>query len=449
LTLSRTYRGNTKRRLSGIIVPQGELVNFDNVDVKADGSYSKILADGNSAITGRISSFMDFAFDPSGNSLSGVYIKAVPGTTHHWVNIGTTGLFATPSDANPLALLMAYEADRDSSYERIEAGGDKAAHLNRGKDLDDRLTIEQDSDNTGAFSGSGDVRLYADRPGGESTTAAQTTCTGKNCSVRSVSGMQPAAFFSLGDYGPVDSEPDDVLMVMTKNDIALALDRTPGRSVLGATPALRSFGAWMDHAGFFVTTGGTYGSGDDKRSARMVSAAGERTASKPATNATWRGSMVGTVTQGEARDHTLRGEAELTFNLNRSTVDAQFFNIKDFDRFGAPHLVATAVKGRQKQSNSIRFDKIPVARDGSYEKTSAEHDGGNIRGAFYGEGHAETAGTFDVYNIIGSFGAKRVLPPAREGAGSQTVSLGTMIDIGTITRSGDIAASRPPMYRPL
>ncbi|MBC6416807.1 MAG: hypothetical protein GDA47_03180, partial [Rhodospirillales bacterium] len=57
--------------------------------------------------------------------------------------------------------------------------------------------------------------------------------------------------------------------------------------------------------------------------------------------------------------------------------------------------------------NRIRFRRIPVAADGSYARTYDNEGGGHIRGAFYGDDHGETAGTFDAFGIIGAFGAKQ------------------------------------------
>ena len=387
---------------------------IENIDVKEDGSYSRIHPDG-SAITGRVS----FLFEPrrKGSNTSGTYTDA-DGLS---VTYDTWGFTVE----NPHGNLMAFESRGDSGDERIEVGGDKDAHVRRGQYL--HREARKDRNNM-IPSFLGGLRLYANRPGDAGATAAKTLCTGISCRVKIGEGenLVRAVFHSPHHYGPSHDNHDNILMVMTKDGIALALDEEPHK-IWGYTPYRRSFGAWMDHAGFFVTTGGTLGSGNDKKSVRMVSAVGRQpvdsfsgsyvnTASKPAADATWRGSMVGTVTQGEARDHLLRGDAELTFNLNKSTISAQFFNIKDFDRLGVPHLMETWVNGRKKQNNRISFKGIPVAEDGSYERTS-NLDGGNIRGAFYGSyrygEHAETAGTFDRYGIIAAFGAKRV-PPAIE-----------------------------------
>ncbi|MBC6416810.1 MAG: hypothetical protein GDA47_03195 [Rhodospirillales bacterium] len=113
--------------------------------------------------------------------------------------------------------------------------------------------------------------------------------------------------------------------------------------------------------------------------------------------------MVGTLTAGGAQNHLLRGGAKLRFNVRRSDLYAEFFNIRDYDRFGVKHRIAEVQSGAK---NRLRFRRIPVAADGSYARTY-DNDGGNIRGAFYGDDHGETAGTFDAFGIIGAFGAKQ------------------------------------------
>ena len=138
--------------------------------------------------------------------------------------------------------------------------------------------------------------------------------------------------------------------------------------------------------------------------------------------------MVGTVLEGDAKDHLLRGDAHLTFDPDNSRLHAVFFNIRDYDRFGAPHEMEkprpewavwhhdqkrdqenypTAYKKRHwipGPSDSIRFGAT-VGENGRYKD-----DKGRIKGAFYGDGHAETAGTFEKHGIAGAFGAKKVVP---------------------------------------
>ncbi|MBC6405525.1 MAG: hypothetical protein GDA41_07370, partial [Rhodospirillales bacterium] len=236
---------------------------------------------------------------------------------------------------------------------------------------------------------------------------------------------------------------NDVHVVMPHQDIYLALDRSGNNFI----DSHLSFGAWMDHAGFFVAVKGTYtedGVEGKERAARMVLAVGERTIveesaeepvdHRPAVDAVWRGSMVGTVLEGDEKDHLLRGDAHLTFDVKSSRLDAVFFNIRDYDRFGTPYEMekrnpewavwhhdrkrdqenyrTAYLEGPWKPgpSDSIRFGAT-VDENGGYEYTHPERRT-SIRGAFYGDGHAETAGTFEKYGIAGAFGAKKVISEA-------------------------------------
>ncbi|MBC6406541.1 MAG: hypothetical protein GDA41_12670, partial [Rhodospirillales bacterium] len=247
------------------------------------------------------------------------------------------------------------------------------------------------------------LRFYQDRDNNPALKRS-VSCTGMSCKLKTKFADIP--IFDPGDFLPIDGNgdynADDVHVVLPHRGIYLTLDSS-GNNAIGAP---LSFGAWMDRAGFFVAPGGTFVRNNGaKNTARMVVAAGELTGSPPAVNAVWRGSMVGTVLEGDAKDHILRGDAELTFDMSNATLDAHFFNIRDYDSFGAPHMVEDAQGGPK---NSLRFANIPVAADGRYVKSYGFRD--HISGAFYGEGHAETAGTFErkPNSIIGAFGAKQV-----------------------------------------
>ncbi|MBC6416569.1 MAG: hypothetical protein GDA47_01910, partial [Rhodospirillales bacterium] len=158
--------------------------------------------------------------------------------------------------------------------------------------------------------------------------------------------------------------------------------------------------------GFFVAPGGLLEDNNDSSTTyetQIATVIGEATGSRPAAAAVWHGSMVGTLTAGGAKDHLLRGGARLRFNMRRSDLYAEFFNIRDYDRLGVKHQIREVQSGAR---NRLRFRRIPVAADGSYARTY-DNGGGNIRGAFYGDDHGETAGTFDAFGIIAAFGARK------------------------------------------
>ena len=125
---------------------------------------------------------------------------------------------------------------------------------------------------------------------------------------------------------------------------------------------------------------------------RGASAIGDLTNTRPATDATWRGVMVGTPTRGTNRDNILQGNAELTYTFADEEIDARFSNIVNLDR--EMHHSVT----------DVRFDDVPVAADGTYE---AGDPGNKIQGGFVGTEHSETGGVFEQQGIVGAFGARR------------------------------------------
>ncbi|MBC6441913.1 MAG: hypothetical protein GDA53_02120 [Rhodobacteraceae bacterium] len=125
---------------------------------------------------------------------------------------------------------------------------------------------------------------------------------------------------------------------------------------------------------------------------RRAQAFGDLTESRPTADATYTGLMVGTPARGAQRDNLLQGDATLTFTAADNQLDATFSDIKDLD-----HNTAHSV-------TEVRFRDVPVSSGGTY----AQGAGANrIEGAFYGTGHAETAGVFEQQGIVGAYGAKK------------------------------------------
>ena len=179
---------------------------------------------------------------------------------------------------------------------------------------------------------------------------------------------------------------DDGEAIGTKRGITTI--RTSGRQDRGD---YRSYGAWMDHSAFLVEEASAVIEGV-RIEARGGTAGGDLTGSPPLGNATWQGLMVGMPTIGANRGDRLQGDATLTYSLNTQTLGAGFTNIQNIDRLQA-HSVS-----------SVRFTGVPVDANGEYR---AGTTGNRIQGGFYGPGHAETAGVFEQFNIVGAFGATR------------------------------------------
>ena len=395
---------NLRRQISVTITPQGEggpgePITFSDMRVRIDGSYEQELAGGH-RIEGQVSGFGSAAFStprPAGESekrysISGVY-HGPNGLRANYETEQAAGQGGWLSTLRRMMYFQAHHYSEDPMLKLAQrdfyfATSDASEHIERGKSLSGR-----DAEDLSV-----DLRLYVDDVG---FVGQSPDCTGLRCTADDVIEQFDVDFvFSPGTFVPHNA--DDVDTVLSHEGIHLVLDRSEFNNIYSSL----SFGAWMDDAGFFVATGGTMGWGDNKRSARMAAAAGELTGSRPAGDAVWRGSMVGSVLEGEHKDHLLRGDAQLEFNMERSNLKAAFFNIKDYDRFGERHKDA---QGRN--INALTFGRIPVAADGSYARSydGLENRGGSIRGAFYGDGHGETAGTFERSGIVGAFGAKKVV----------------------------------------
>ncbi len=194
---------------------------------------------------------------------------------------------------------------------------------------------------------------------------------------------------SLGSFvRNLEADLDSQEAILTKHGITL----TEGRGGRYG-PTYRQYGAWMDHAGFYVLADarqlGAVAGATISITLRGAAAGGDLTRSRPATSGTWQGVMTGTPATGGG---ILQGDASLTYDMASHTLDASFTDIVDLDR-NAAHTVSEA-----------SFADVPVAADGTF------NDGGVgdlVRGGFKGPGHEEATGVFEQNGIVGAFGAKR------------------------------------------
>jgi len=386
----------------------GKPKTISNIYVRSDGSFSKNLPNGYK-IVGEFGNFVDSALNPLSSPAISVSYRD-PSRRR----IYQRKLYLSDS-YKILSHIMHFGSYYDSvehykeSAERLSDRADNFENFTRGASLSRRPPEDL----------SADLRLYVDDLDltGRPEAATEVNCTGMRCTAAIGEQQRNLPVLTPGDFIPTFPEgasynhrvrPDgnwvDTHMIMQHRGIYLTLDGS-GKNVIDSP---LSFGAWMDDAGFFVATRGTLENEGKERAARMVVAVGAPTGRSPDADAVWRGSMVGSVKQGEAKDHLLRGDAALSFDVNSSTLSAHFFYIKDFDRFGDPHKIEEVQKGNKSR---LIFKRIPVAADGSYARTydsGKVNSGGNIRGNFYGDGHGETAGTFEKFGVIGAFGAKKV-----------------------------------------
>ena len=153
-----------------------------------------------------------------------------------------------------------------------------------------------------------------------------------------------------------------------------------------------SLGAWMDHSAFAAQTEQVTVEGTTI-SVWYGQAGGDLTGSRPSGSATWLGIMTGTPVAGSDKGDRLMGTAALNLDLSHGhALDIAFSGIKNLDRERA-HITET-----------VMFTDVPIGGRGTFEVGLA---GNRIQGGFYGPDHAEAAGVFEQFNIVGAFGAQK------------------------------------------
>ena len=152
----------------------------------------------------------------------------------------------------------------------------------------------------------------------------------------------------------------------------------------------QSYGGWITNSAFSVDML-TIDRGSREDSILIGVSYGDATGSRPTGTGSgeWKGSAVGVhKTSGDV----IQGTAEMAIvNLNTATNIniIQFVTLKNLN--GGNNV------------NSISWNNVPIATDGTFSSTT----GGDINGAFYGAQGTEAGGTFNHSNIIGAFGATK------------------------------------------
>ena len=185
-----------------------------------------------------------------------------------------------------------------------------------------------------------------------------------------------------------DLEPPDLPSEAVGTGHGITLLSVAGQH-MGADVTL--LGAWMDHGRFSVEMSGAASDGV-RFDSRNAIALGDLTGTPLTGSATWLGLMVGTPVTGDDRGHRLVGDAALNYDMDVGGLDIAFSSIRNID-LGTAHSTATVI-----------FPDVPIGPEGIFSLGAA---GERIAGGFHGPGHAETAGIFERFGIVGAFGAKR------------------------------------------
>lgn len=219
----------------------------------------------------------------------------------------------------------------------------------------------------------GDVLIYA----GGQRFVADVTCNGFDCQI-SLAGETES--FSIYDFDPTGPE------------VALG-NRTTFNGVNMAratadddTGSYDFYAGWAEHSAFFAATATTV---DDGITIDLVMpfSMGNGTETAPtAGSATWNGAMLGTRYAATYLGRDVIGEAQLTMDFTRMSVDVSFTEIQE--------------RGTNTALPDMSWDNLSVDRSGEFHGTGLD-------GTFYGPNHEEAGGIFDRNSIIGAFGAVR------------------------------------------
>ncbi|MCY4610699.1 MAG: hypothetical protein OXC38_03215 [Gammaproteobacteria bacterium] len=205
----------------------------------------------------------------------------------------------------------------------------------------------------------------------------------------------------------VDFEP-----IMTANGIAIVQARGTGRTASANTPFdFLSYGAWMDHSGFFAEA---YfydlATGRSQENAAWI--LGITTGNNPAPQSgqtlTWNGVMVGVAGTQAVRQagdpynerdfDPVQGDAMVTVGENGGNLEigVMFTDIFYLDPANTGSI------------QDITWINSQIVSDPNGRFTSTQH---NLKAAFYGPNHEEVAGTYEKVDgtdfLVGAFGAKQ------------------------------------------
>ncbi|MBC6407007.1 MAG: hypothetical protein GDA40_02255 [Rhodobacteraceae bacterium] len=194
---------------------------------------------------------------------------------------------------------------------------------------------------------------------------------------------------------------------------------------------IHRYGAWMEHAGFYLYTGldprPTGGKEVPTEVARKTFTlpfyGGLDSKSRPTVSATYKGAMVGTPATGQANHgDILVGNATVDF----TAADARTGG-RDSVKIGFSDIVNTSKGGVGHSKTSISFDPLSVDEKGRIGKYKEDEKGNgkiepydeadeHLLGRFYGPEQEEIAGEFLHSGVFGVFGAVAPVPEPDTGS---------------------------------
>lgn len=211
---------------------------------------------------------------------------------------------------------------------------------------------------------------------------------------------------------PILSDGADYEPIMMANGVAMIQARGTGSTVSSGAPFdFLSYGAWMEHSGFFAEAY-LYDLATGRSQENAAWTLGMTTGSNPAPQSgqtlAWNGVMVGmagshaTRQAGDpydARDFDpIQGDATVTVSDNGGNLE---IGVMFTDIF---YLNPTNTGAIQ----DITWTNSQIVSDTNGRFTSTQH---NLKAAFYGPNHEEVVGTYEKVDgtdfLVGAFGAKQ------------------------------------------
>ena len=229
------------------------------------------------------------------------------------------------------------------------------------------------------------------------TPSVDITCSNTN---KTCSGSVPDAdtlTFSLAGIDDLSLVDDTGLVGFDSNTQAVMMDH--GATIIQSQSAagqndgthltFQSYGGWLTNTVFGVERLVVTESGTDTTRYASFSF-GDASGSNPTTGTLidYTGVMIGTDTR---TSQVVHGDAVIQFVVSNSAFleTVTFQNIVNLSNGAGV--------------NTINFNNIPLAGDGTFES-----DSNDIKGTFYGTGHEGIGGIFNKNNILGAFGGKKI-----------------------------------------
>ena len=174
--------------------------------------------------------------------------------------------------------------------------------------------------------------------------------------------------------------------VMDHQEVTLAQYQAAGRTDGSDVLEYQSYGGWLTNSAFSVDML-KIDPGSNESSALFGISYGDATGTRPATIASYDGSIVG-ISKDDG--NVIQGDFEMDVSVSNNTANIDFLNVVNISD-------GSDVEGEW------MWRGVTITPTGTFSSETT----GDINGTFYGMGHAEVGGTFNRNRIIGAFGGRK------------------------------------------